>query len=170
MTPAISSLSAASAALTTSPAATSRVEHEGEVAAHGQQIGGHRARARQPLLPLRRQRLEEHLECGDGAGDIERAQRLGMQLAEVGKHDLGAEPQRAGAAGMKPGRRLARQLRLRGVEAELGQQRDHIGLGVEEARLLALPRPSGGPAPTSAAAPARTPEAAMNWSSGASPR
>ena len=118
-----------------------RVEHEGEVAPHGQEIGGHQRRARQPLPPLRRQRLQEHLECSHGAGDIERAQRVGVKLAEVGKSDLGSEPERAGAAGMEPGRGLARHLRLAGVEAELGQERGHVRLGVVEACLRRRPRP-----------------------------
>ena len=47
---------------------------------------------------------------------------------------------------------------LRGVEAELGQQREHIGLGVEQVGRLGRRRPSGGPQPVSAAAPARTPD------------
>ena len=54
-----------------------------------------------------------------------------MELAELGEHDLGAEPERAGAAGVEPGGRIARQLRLGGVEAELGQQRRHVCLGIE---------------------------------------
>ena len=94
-------------------------------------------------MRLRRQGAEEHLEGGDGARDIERAQRLGVDLAEMGEHDLGAEPQRRGAAGMEPGRRVARQLRLGGVEAELGQQRHHVGLGIEEAGLFGRRRTNG---------------------------
>ena len=67
---------------------------------------------------------------------------------------------------MEPGRRVARQLRLGGVEAELGQQRHHVGLGIEEARPPRPSRTNGVRRPSSGAAPARTPEAAMYWSFG----
>ena len=157
LTPAISFLSAARAALTTSPAATSLSSTKAKSRRTGSRSAASSG-ARAAPSALRRQRAEEHLERGDGARDIERAQRLGVQLAEMGQHDLGTEPQRGGAAGMEPCRRIARQLRLGGVEAELRQQRHHVGLGIEEARLFGRPGPmaSGAREQCGARAHART--------------
>ena len=42
---------------------------------------------------------------------------------------------------MEPGRRLAHDLRFGRVEPETGQQRDHVGLGFEQAGVLGGPRP-----------------------------
>ena len=64
-----------------------------------------------------------------------------MNLAEVREHDLRSEPQRARAARVEPGRRIARHLRLGGIEAERGQRRENVGLGVEEAGGLGLAVP-----------------------------
>ena len=70
----------------------------------------------------------------------------GCSSPKCAEHDLGAEPQRAGAAGVIPGRCVARDLRLGGIEAERGQHREHVGLGVEQVDVL------GGAVPMAAAA------------------
>ena len=61
--------------------------------------------------------IQEHLEHGGGALDIQRLQGFRMQLAEMGKHGLGAKLERARAAGMIPGRRIGGGLQLGRIES-----------------------------------------------------
>ena len=73
------------------------VEHEGEVAAHGQQVGGgERLGAARRFSG--RDRVEEDLEGGGRAGTSSAFEGL-RGLAELREHDLGAEPQRRRATG-----------------------------------------------------------------------
>src|SRR6516225_4165365 len=57
-----------------------------------------------------------------------------MQFAKHADRDLRPEFKRAGAAGMKPGRRLARNAEIALVDAEACERRHRIGLGSERIR------------------------------------
>ena len=80
-----------------------------------------------------------------------------MQLAEVCKHDLGAEPQRAGSAGVEPRRRVACDLSFGRVEAEALQQAHRVRLDLEQIGVgdLAVPMPASAREPRCTRAHAR---------------
>ncbi|MNY64768.1 hypothetical protein D3C86_2019300 [compost metagenome] len=60
-----------------------------------------------------------------------------MELTEGAEHDLRAELDRAGAAGMIPGRAARFELDIAHRHAAGFQDRDRIGLGVEDVDRLA---------------------------------
>ena len=119
------------------------VEHEGEVAPHGQQIGGlERPRAR-PFLRCGGSASRNTSKAATGPATSSARSVSGWTSPKWASTILGPSRSVAGAAGMEPGRRVARQLRLGGVEAELRQQRDHVRLGIEQARPLRPSRTNG---------------------------
>ena len=134
-TPAISLRSAPSAARTTFAASTPRSTTKAKSRRTGcrsesveRRLGLGRPRLR------RRDRVEDQLEAGERALGVERLEHLRVELAERADDGLRALADRAGAAGMEPGRRVGDDLHLVGREAERVEERQRIGLGVEDAR------------------------------------
>ena len=76
-------------------------------------------------------RVEDHLEGDQRAVGVERLERARMQFAEVAEHVLRADLDRAGAAGMEPGRPAGHDLQRLRRRAGGGEHRERIGLGVE---------------------------------------
>ena len=106
--------------------------------------------------------LENHLEGDQRAFGVERLQRARMQLAEMAEHVLRPDLDRAGAAGMKPGRPAGHDLQRLRRRAGGGQHRERVGLGVEGVDRARPCPTSGGRCRSACASARRTPVAAVN--------
>ena len=105
-----------------------------------------------------------------GPFDVERFQHLRVELAERADHRLRPLPDRAGAAGVEPGRRVGRDLHLVG-----GRGRAHRGAPARRPWRRTPRRPSAlpdqwRPAPLTPAVPRADAGGGGHWSSGRSPR
>ncbi len=81
------------------------------------------------------------LEGDQRAFGVERLQRARMQFAEMAEHVLRADLDRAGAAGMEPGRPARHHLQRLRRRAGRDQHGERIGLGVERIDLAVTLRP-----------------------------
>src|SRR5690606_35906632 len=80
-----------------------------------------------------RDRVDEDLEATERARNVERFERLRMELAERAEHNLRAELDRARATGMVPAGATRLDLQLVDRRAAGLKRGKGIGLGVEDA-------------------------------------
>ena len=149
MTPAMSLRSADCAARTISAALTLRSTTKAKSRSTGWNGDSSSAGLARVGLRLRLgDALEDHFEADQRAFGIERFERARMQFAEMAEHVLRPDLDRAGAAGMKPGRPARHHLQRLRRRAGRGQHAERIGLGVEgidlAVALAPMPADAGG--------------------------
>ena len=137
------------------------VDHEREVARHRLE-----RRQRDLRLGARRLRLrlgdafEDHFEHHQRPFGIERLERTRMQLAEIAKHILRPDLDRAGASRMQPARPARHHLQRGRRRARRDQHGERVGFHVENVGLAVdVPVPARA---LGLARARRTPEAAVN--------